>query len=170
MGDELLRKIAELAEEHELHGCFECGKCNAICPLYDLFDDLDWRGSPRSIVEAGLDERDLTNGDAIWYCLQCDACTAACPCEVGIRDFIAGVRALALEAGRDEHVRRCVRCGDPFAPLTTLEAIARRTADQGDPPALLEVCPRCRTREFSKQARWSLGNLPVDDAPPGEPK
>ncbi|MBW2277932.1 MAG: 4Fe-4S dicluster domain-containing protein, partial [Deltaproteobacteria bacterium] len=131
--DALRAKIAELAEEHELHGCFECGKCNAICPLYDLFEDFDWKGSPRSIVEAGLDERDLTAGDAIWYCLQCDACTEGCPCGVEIRDFIADVRSLALEAGLDEHVRRCTSCGDPFAPLTTLEAIARCTAEQGDP-------------------------------------
>lgn len=168
--DDLRAKIAELAEEHELSGCFECGKCNAICPLYELFEELDWRCSPRSIVEAGLDERDLTAGNAIWYCLQCDACTEGCPCGVEIRDFIADVRALALEVGRDEHVRRCTTCGEPFAPLTTLEAIARRTAEQGDPPELLEACPRCRTREFAKRARWALGNLPVGDEPPGETK
>jgi Fe-S oxidoreductase len=163
-------RIAGLAEEHELSACFECGKCNAICPLYELFEELEWRASPRSIVEAGLDGRDLTAGDSIWYCLQCDACTQGCPCGVAIRDFIADVRALAIDAGRDEHVLRCTGCGTPFAPRSTLEAIARRTAEQGDPPELLLVCPTCRTREFARRARWALGNLPVGEDLPGGTK
>jgi len=168
--DEPRDRIAALAEEHQLSACFECGKCNATCPLYELFDELSWRCSPRSIVEAGLVGSDLTAGESIWYCLQCDACTEGCPCGVEIRDFIADVRALAIAIGRDQHVRRCTVCGEPFAPLTTLDAIARRTAEQGEPPALLRTCPRCRKREFAKQARWALGNLPVGEAPPGGPK
>ncbi|HUT77174.1 MAG TPA: 4Fe-4S dicluster domain-containing protein [Polyangia bacterium] len=159
--DSHAERIARLVGAHELYGCFECGKCTAVCPLHELFDDLPWNATPRSIVASGLDRLDLTASHGIWYCLQCEACTAGCPCGVGIRDFIVGVRAICLEEERDEHLLRCSSCGLPFAPRTTLEAIERRLGGEGGIPELLLACPRCRTRRFSRLAGVVLGNPPL---------
>lgn len=157
------QQIARLVAEHGLRACFECGKCTASCPLYELFDDLTWEASPRGIVEAGLDESDLTEGQAIWFCLSCDACTDGCPCGVAIRDFIEGVRLICLEAGQDEHVVRCRKCDTPFMPGTTLQMLVERTLEQGsEVPELLLHCARCRAREHAARLKRGFGDLPLD--------
>jgi Fe-S oxidoreductase len=105
-------------------------------------------------VEAALLERDLTSGEAIWFCLSCDACTDGCPCGVAIRDFIGAVREICLAEGRDEHVVRCRGCDEPFMPGTTLAAVLERTVEAGaETPELLLHCPRCRAREHAARLR-----------------
>lgn len=155
--------IARLADRYELFACYECGKCTAACPLHDLFDDLPWNATPRSIVASGLDRRDLTASHGIWYCLGCEACTAGCPCGVKIRDFIDGVRAICVEEGSDEHLLRCSSCGRPFALHTSFEALERRLGWEGGLPDLLRACPRCRTRRFSGLAGAALACPPFWD-------
>ncbi len=136
--------VERLITEHRLTACFECGKCVASCPLSELFGDLTFGHTPRGIIERALLDADLVTGDAIWYCLTCDVCTAGCPCGVKLRDFIEALRAKVMEAGDETHGVRCRRCSRYFLPEPTWRLLLDRLGGGDEPPGFLLLCPRCR--------------------------
>ena len=146
-----------LIKECHLAGCLECGKCTACCPYRELFGDLRLGRSPRRIIEKALRDVDLVADESIWCCPTCDECTDHCPAGVGIRDFITGIRRLAIEAGFISHAVLCARCGTYLLPAVSHAHLTKKLSPEGgDPPPHLELCPRCRAMDFSRRVRESL--------------
>lgn len=76
--------------------CFQCGTCTATCPWYELDGEpLSVRSMMRS-AQLGTDGYD----EALYRCVTCRACEAACPRGVDIVDAVTGLRELSF--GRDE--------------------------------------------------------------------
>ena len=140
-------EIERLIVEHSLSSCFECGKCTASCPMSQFFGDVEFGHTPRAIIEKALFDSDLVTGDAIWYCLTCDVCTKGCPAGVRFRDFIEGVRKLAIESGHDLYGARCKRCGEFFLPTITQKQILLKLNANSNGAEYLFFCPPCRRRD-----------------------
>lgn len=73
--------------------CATCAKCNAVCPVYDVFqsEDMSSRGW-FEIVTAG-DYRYLESKRVVEACLNCKSCRTACPAGVDVSELILQKRA-----------------------------------------------------------------------------
>jgi heterodisulfide reductase subunit C len=142
----------ELAERHGLFLCVECGKCSAVCPMGNLFEDYRYETSPRGIIEHALLglEFELTD-DHLWPCLTCDLCTDRCPQGVRFRDFVLALRRRILDAGHREHAAFCRGCGAYLGPQHTAQHLERTLGE--DEEDLLALCPRCRRRQCGARAK-----------------
>ena len=143
-------EIRKLIEACNLTCCFECGKCTAICPMAVFFGDIEYGYSPRGIIEKALLDSDLVTGDAIWYCLTCEACTKGCPSGVRFRDFIEGLRKLAMEMGHDAYGAKCRSCGGYFLPTITQKQLIEKLYKDSNEAAFIFSCPTCRRRSISR--------------------
>lgn len=106
----------------ELRACASCGRCDAQCPVQAAGGDL----SPRLLVDelAGALDTDRplptrTPVEALWSCLQCGACSEACPSMIQPHLLVAELRRGLLRAGRsssgpDRVLERLGRSGNPF--------------------------------------------------------
>ena len=165
--------IEQLAEYYGLFLCVECGKCDAVCPMGEIFDDFSYEISPRGVIETVLFESDLSllHDDRFWFCLTCDLCTNLCPAGVRFRDFVEAFRLVALEAGAIEHGMFCAGCDTYLCPEHTVQYLRTRLGE--DPEQLLSLCPTCRQHDFGARIMASLpgkanarstDTLPVEDA------
>ncbi|MEW6033411.1 MAG: 4Fe-4S dicluster domain-containing protein [Chloroflexota bacterium] len=76
--------------------CYQCGKCNAGCPVAYAMDL-----GPRQVMRAvqlGLKDHVLSS-NTIWVCLQCQVCSARCPMEIDIARVMESLRLLAILEG-----------------------------------------------------------------------
>lgn len=106
----------------DLDACTKCGRCHAVCPanavgmplsprdvvldLRELARDESGRGFPglgsleqRPVVGPGLD---LVSPDALWSCMQCNACVEVCPVGIEQAPLIAELRRAQVEDGEIE--------------------------------------------------------------------
>jgi len=149
--DEAMERVVE---ESVLSLCVECGKCVAACPMAEIFDDFSYPVSPRGIVEKVLLDLDFLEGIEIWFCLTCDLCTRICPAGVRYREFIEGVRRLAMEKGVREHGLFCQGCGRYFLPVHTLDYLRERLGERAN--GYLTFCPQCRPYYFGEKVKETL--------------
>lgn len=145
------KDIDRLIREHGLGACLECGKCTAICPMSEVFGDIEYGHTPRGIVEKALFDSDLITGDAIWYCLTCEVCTKGCPSGVRFRDFMEELREMMIAAGHDEHGVRCRLCNRYFVPEPSLKMMIAKMDVKDSTPEFLLTCPKCKTRDFGRK-------------------
>ncbi|MFQ6104634.1 MAG: 4Fe-4S dicluster domain-containing protein [Candidatus Glassbacteria bacterium] len=160
----MIRKEFErLVEECCLTECLGCGKCTSCCPFSELFGDLRRGRSPRHIIEAALFNADLIDGDTIWCCPTCNECTERCPAGVRIRDFLTGIRRLAIKSGNDAHAVNCKRCGSYILPETSHNhLVGKLMGEGGQKPEFLFFCPRCRAVDHSRRVKETLpGSLQI---------
>ena len=145
--------IEQLAEEYGLFLCVECGKCDAVCPMGELFAEFSYEISPRGVIETVLFDNDVTllHDDRFWYCLTCDLCTNLCPAGVQFRDFVEAVRQLAIDTGVTEHGYFCRGCGAYLWPQHTIEYLKKMLGEAAE--ELLTLCPRCRQYDFGGKMR-----------------
>lgn len=112
--------------------CFGCRACSSVCPASLI--QLEEADGVRSILFAGI-------------CVEeCVLCRDACPQE-----------AIAFEEVGQERegvrlrfpLRRCDRCGEPFAPERLLEALPARLEEAlGTAEApWVGLCPGCRREQ-----------------------
>jgi FAD/FMN-containing dehydrogenase/Fe-S oxidoreductase len=73
--------------------CATCAKCNAVCPVYDVFRSEDM--SSRGWFEIVTDKRYsyLTSKRVVEACLNCKSCRTACPAGVDVSQLILDRRA-----------------------------------------------------------------------------
>ena len=74
--------------------CFQCGKCDVVCP-WNRVRDFSIRRVVRE-ASLGLSEIGL---DDIWRCTTCGTCPAQCPRGVGQIEVSVAVRRIATEYG-----------------------------------------------------------------------
>jgi Fe-S oxidoreductase len=87
-----------IAEQFELAGCIQCGRCTGGCPV-----SIKSALSPRKLVYTGLLERiELIDPEklGLWECTTCTTCNLRCPKQIKPADLIVGLRSSLIERGR----------------------------------------------------------------------
>ena len=73
--------------------CATCAKCNAVCPVYDVFrsEDMSSRGWFEIVTDAQYSY--LNSKRVVEACLNCKSCRTACPAGVDVSQLILDKRA-----------------------------------------------------------------------------
>jgi L-lactate utilization protein LutB len=143
--------IERLVDQYGLLFCVECGKCVAVCPMGEVFDDFAYEVSPRGVIERALLGLEMLEHAGLWLCLTCDLCTDLCPAGVRFRDYVEAARQLAIEAGVTECVSFCRDCGAFLWPRHTEEYLKQALGEIAE--ELLTLCPRCRQYDLGEKVK-----------------
>jgi ferredoxin len=158
-----MTNIEQLADEYGLFLCVGCGKCVAVCPMGEIFNDFSYEVSPRGVIEEVLADgaAAVLHADWFWFCLTCDLCTDLCPAGVRFRDFIEALRGIAIEAGLTEHSRFCRNCGKYLWPRHTEAYVKQKLGEETE--ELITLCPICRKYDYGKKLKEQVpGNRKVN--------
>jgi FAD/FMN-containing dehydrogenase/Fe-S oxidoreductase len=73
--------------------CATCAKCNAVCPVYDVFqsEDMSSRGWFEIVTDKNYSY--LNSKRVVEACLNCKSCRSACPAGVDVSQLILDRRA-----------------------------------------------------------------------------
>ncbi|HZC67361.1 MAG TPA: FAD-binding and (Fe-S)-binding domain-containing protein [Nitrospirales bacterium] len=73
--------------------CATCGKCNSVCPVYDVFqsEDMSSRGWFEIVTAPGYEY--LNSKRVAEACVNCKSCRTICPAGVDVSDLILQRRA-----------------------------------------------------------------------------
>ena len=156
-------EVERLAVQYGLFLCVECGKCVAVCPMGEIFDDFSYEVSPRGVIEAVLVEGGVEelNSNRFWFCLTCDLCTDLCPAGVRFGDFVEAIRHIAIESGVTEYCLFCRKCGTYLSPGHTVNHLKQTLGEAAE--ELLTLCPKCRQYDFGEKVKaLTAGSRKVD--------
>ena len=136
--------IYTLYRRHKLYYCIECGKCVAVCPMQDIFESYGYAVAPRGMIKKVALLLDVLKDEAIWLCLQCYACSEACPAGVKYRDFMVDVRKHLIDHGNIANVDACGSCGKYYTTRYILDHVKKKSKHSDSD--YLEICPECRDK------------------------
>ena len=92
-------KISEIAftehVDYERLGksCATCAKCNAVCPVYDVFQSEDMSSRGWYEIVTAPDYSYLDSKRVVEACLNCKSCRTICPADVDVSELILQRRA-----------------------------------------------------------------------------
>jgi FAD/FMN-containing dehydrogenase/Fe-S oxidoreductase len=73
--------------------CATCAKCNAVCPVYDVFQSEDMSSRGWFEIVTAKDYSYLNSKRVVEACLNCKSCRTICPAGVDVSDLILQKRA-----------------------------------------------------------------------------
>jgi Fe-S oxidoreductase len=73
--------------------CATCAKCNAVCPVYDVFQSEDMSSRGWFEIVTASDYSYLASKRVVEACLNCKSCRTVCPAGVDVSDLILKKRA-----------------------------------------------------------------------------
>jgi Fe-S oxidoreductase len=73
--------------------CATCAKCNAVCPVYDVFRSEDMSSRGWFEIVTAKDYSYLNSKRVVEACLNCKSCRTACPAGVDVSQLILDRRA-----------------------------------------------------------------------------
>jgi FAD/FMN-containing dehydrogenase/Fe-S oxidoreductase len=73
--------------------CATCGKCNSVCPVYDVFQSEDMSSRGWFEIVTAKDYSYLNSKRVVEACLNCKSCRTICPAGVDVSDLILKRRA-----------------------------------------------------------------------------
>jgi len=73
--------------------CATCAKCNAVCPVYDVFQSEDMSSRGWFEIVTSNDYSYLNSKRVVEACLNCKSCRTVCPAGVDVSDLILRKRA-----------------------------------------------------------------------------
>ena len=73
--------------------CATCGKCNSVCPVYDVFQSEDMSSRGWFEIVTAKDYSYLNSKRVVEACLNCKSCRTICPADVDVSDLILKRRA-----------------------------------------------------------------------------
>jgi heterodisulfide reductase subunit C len=152
----MVTKIDQIIDETKLTYCVECGKCVAVCPMQEIYQEYGYAISPRGINKKtllGFDPREIMKNREIWFCLGCTVCTGICPAGVRYATFIELLRRLAISEGITEHSLFCPKCGQYFETKPLHNNIREIVEEKGLSSEYLILCPKCRRYDYGEKAR-----------------
>ncbi|MBM4272084.1 MAG: 4Fe-4S dicluster domain-containing protein [Deltaproteobacteria bacterium] len=142
-------KITEAKKVSGVHGCVECGRCVAACPMAEMYTNFSIEMSPRGIIKKILMGEPAVEDIHIWYCTECNAGADVCPQGVSCRDLIRALRETAIDEGVIENAKTCTSCGRVFVAVPVENFVYGRL--QEEPANLfntLDICPPCRREMY----------------------
>ena len=86
-----------MAQQLDLYGCYQCGKCTGGCPV-----SLKSRLNIRRLMMEGILGRNLEHLSErleLWDCTTCKTCTLRCPRGLKPMDLVIGMRGSLVEEG-----------------------------------------------------------------------
>jgi Fe-S oxidoreductase len=86
-----------MAQQLDLYGCYQCGKCTGGCPV-----SLKSRLNIRRLMIEGILGRNLEHLSErleLWDCTTCKTCTLRCPRGLKPMDLVIGMRGFLVEEG-----------------------------------------------------------------------
>ncbi|MGD8997452.1 MAG: (Fe-S)-binding protein [Anaerolineae bacterium] len=90
-------KTAKMAEQLELFGCIQCGKCTGGCPVARK-TTLNIRTLIyHMLVDSDIDVR---SHEELWDCTACFTCVERCPKDVEPAELVIALRGELVESGR----------------------------------------------------------------------
>ena len=165
----MARSIDEIINDKKVFYCVECGKCVAVCPMVEVYQEFAYELSPRGINKRallGFDVLDILKDKKIWFCLGCTVCTEICPAGVKYAEFIESLRLLAIKEGNIDYCVKCKRCGDYFIPTPILDNMRGALEEMKVDSQFLNLCPECRRRNFAGKLGTVYGNMVSSDGKP----
>ena len=73
--------------------CATCAKCNAVCPVYDVFQSEDMSSRGWFEIVTSQDYSYLNSKRVVEACLNCKSCRTVCPAGVDVSELILQKRA-----------------------------------------------------------------------------
>ena len=73
--------------------CATCAKCNAVCPVYDVFQSEDMSSRGWYEIVTAPDYSYLESKRVVEACLNCKSCRTICPADVDVSELILQRRA-----------------------------------------------------------------------------
>jgi Fe-S oxidoreductase len=73
--------------------CATCGKCNSVCPVYDVFQSEDMSSRGWFEIVTAKDYSYLNSKRVVEACVNCKSCRTICPADVDVSDLILKRRA-----------------------------------------------------------------------------
>ncbi len=73
--------------------CATCAKCNAVCPVYDVFQSEDMSSRGWYEIVTAPDYSYLDSKRVVEACLNCKSCRTICPADVDVSELILQRRA-----------------------------------------------------------------------------
>ncbi|MDA2910467.1 FAD-binding oxidoreductase [Nitrospiraceae bacterium AH_259_D15_M11_P09] len=73
--------------------CATCGKCNSVCPVYDVFQSEDMSSRGWYEIVTAADYSYLDSKRVVEACVNCKSCRTVCPAGVDVSDLILKRRA-----------------------------------------------------------------------------
>lgn len=138
--------IQQVLEQSGAALCVDCGKCTAACPMAEMYKDFSLDMSPRGMIQKALKGEDVTTLPGIWNCVGCNSGTDVCPEGVSCRDFVKGIRQIALDRGETGKIISCTRCGVMVTTLGVTRYLGEKLP--GAALAYLTLCPDCRRQVY----------------------
>ncbi len=132
--------------------CATCAKCNAVCPVYDVFQSEDMSSRGWFEIVTAREYSYLNSKRVVEACLNCKSCRTICPAGVDVAELI--LRRRAEHPNRAAgllfalHARRWL-----FEPLVKLAAATQPLWDRPRPRAWLEWLTRPLFRGIAETAR-----------------
>jgi ferredoxin len=132
--------------------CATCAKCNAVCPVYDVFrsEDMSSRGWFEIVTDK--DYSYLNSKRVVEACLNCKSCRTACPAGVDVSQLILDRRAEHPNAlagilfrfhAKTERFAGFLKWMARFQPLWD-RPLLRRVLDLASRPLLKYLAPGAR--------------------------
>lgn len=132
--------------------CATCGKCNSVCPIYDVFQSEDMSSRGWFEIVTANNYSYLNSKRVVEACLNCKSCRTICPADVDVAELILKRRAeqpnrmagviFAL------HARQWL-----FEPLLKIAARTQRLWDRPRPRIWLDRLTRPLMRLIAETAR-----------------
>lgn len=95
--NEMALKTEKMAEQLELFGCIQCGKCTGGCPVARKTTLNIRRLIYDMLVEP---EVDVEAHEELWDCTACFTCVERCPKDVQPAELVISLRGELVESGR----------------------------------------------------------------------
>jgi FAD/FMN-containing dehydrogenase/Fe-S oxidoreductase len=134
--------------------CATCAKCNAVCPVYDVFrsEDMSSRGWFEIVTDKNYSY--LQSKRVVEACLNCKSCRTACPAGVDVSQLILDRRA--------EHPNKLAGMifrfhaqSNLFGKFLKFLAIFQPVWDRPGIRRLLDIATKPILRHLAETARWS---------------
>jgi FAD/FMN-containing dehydrogenase/Fe-S oxidoreductase len=134
--------------------CATCAKCNAVCPVYDVFrsEDMSSRGWFEIVTDTQYSY--LNSKRVVEACLNCKSCRTACPAGVDVSQLILDRRTEQPNALAGMIFRFHARTG-PFAALLKVLARLQPLWDLPFMRRLLDRLTRPLLKHLAQGARLS---------------
>ena len=137
--------------------CATCAKCNAVCPVYDVFQSEDMSARGWFEIVTDPDYHYVNSKRVVDACLNCKSCRTICPADVDVSDLILQRRAEHPNAFAGKIFRLHAQ-QERFGHLIKLAATTQHLWDRSWVRKILEVLARPVLKQLSINARipWDM--------------